>query len=65
VTSIRTYVVDLNGRRVTSTKVNSDGVALRGSQLVRLTIQRTLSDPNDVAQVESEMADWARAITLH
>jgi hypothetical protein len=45
VTSIRTYVVDLNGRRVTSTKVNSDGVALRGSQLVRLTIQRTLSDP--------------------
>jgi hypothetical protein len=63
VTSIRTYVVDLNGRRVTSTKVNSDGVALRGSQLIRLTIQRTLNDPNDVAQVEGEMAEWARAIT--
>lgn len=61
VTSIRTYVVDLNGTRVTSTKVNSDGVALRGSQLIRLTIQRTLTDPHDVTQVQNEITNWTRA----
>jgi hypothetical protein len=63
VTSVRTYVADLDGSRVTSTKVNSDAVALRGSELVRLTIQRTLSDPADVAEVQGEIADWARATT--
>jgi hypothetical protein len=63
VTSIRTYVADVNGRRVTSTKVNSDAVALRGSELVRLTIQRTLSAPADVAEIQGEIADWARATT--
>jgi hypothetical protein len=61
VTSIRTYVVDLGGERVAATKVTSDAVALRNAQLVRLTIQRTLSDPADVAQVQGEIADWARA----
>jgi hypothetical protein len=63
VTSIRTYVVDSNGGRVTLTKVNSDAVVLRGSQLIRLTIQRALTDPTDVAQVQGEIADWARATT--
>lgn len=61
VTSIRTYVVNSNGGQVTLTKVNSDAVALRSSQLIRLTIQRTLTDPADVAEVEGEIADWARA----
>lgn len=60
VTSIRTYVVDHNGSRITATKINSDAVVLRGSQLIRLTMQRPLSDSADVAQVEGEIADWAR-----
>jgi hypothetical protein len=61
VTSLRTYTVELNGERVMVTKVNSGAVALRGSQLIRLTIQRTLSDPTDVTQVQGEITDWARA----
>jgi hypothetical protein len=61
VTSIRTYVLNLDGRQATVTKVNSDALALRGSQLIRLTIQRELRDPADVAQVQSEIEEWARA----
>jgi hypothetical protein len=61
VTSIRTIVLELQGKQVALTKVNSDAVVLCGSRLVRLTIQRPLSDPHDVAQVQGEMADWARA----
>jgi hypothetical protein len=61
VTSIRTYVIELKGKQVTSTKVNSDAVVLRNSQLIRLTIQRVLSNPADVAQVQGEIADWAQA----
>jgi len=62
VTSIRTYVLESNGKHVRLTKVNSDAVVLRNSQLIRLTIQRTLSDPADVAQVQGEIGDWARAV---
>jgi hypothetical protein len=61
VTSIRTYFLKVNGEQVTSTRVNSDAVALRGSQLIRLTIQRTLRARADVAQVQDEVTDWARA----
>lgn len=63
VTSIRRYVFEIDGGRVGRTKVNSDVVARRGSELIRLTIQRTLTGPSDVSQVQGEIADWARAIT--
>jgi hypothetical protein len=63
VTTIRTYVVESDGRQITLTKVNADAVALQGSQLVRLTIQRVLRDPGDVAQVKGEIAGWAQATT--
>lgn len=62
VTSIRTYTFEANGEHITSTKINSDAVVLRHSHLIRLTIQRTLSDPADVAQVQGEIANWAQAI---
>lgn len=62
VTSIRTYVLELNGERGTLTKVNSDAVVLQNSQLIRLTIQRALSNPADVADVQGQIVDWARAI---
>jgi hypothetical protein len=62
VTSLRTYAVQVNGEPVALTRVNSDAVALQNSRLIRLTIQRTLSDPADVAQVQGEIDDWARAI---
>ena len=60
VTSIRTYSFQLSGDEIKLTKINSDAVVLRRSQLIRLTIQRTLSDPADVAQVQDEIAKWAR-----
>jgi hypothetical protein len=60
VTSIRTYVVELNGKQVKVVKINSDAVALSRSKLIRLTVQRTLGDPADVEQVQGAIADWAR-----
>lgn len=61
VTSIRSYVVDVNGRQIKSTRVNADAIALRGSQIIRLTIQRTMGDADDVAKARAEIADWAQA----
>lgn len=61
VVSIRSYVLDVGGEQVSLTKVNGDAVVLRGSGLVRLTIQRVLTEPSDVAQLQSEIAEWARA----
>jgi hypothetical protein len=62
VTSIRTYSFDVQGEHIGLTKINSSAVVLRGSRLIRLTIQRTLSDPADVAQVHLEISKWARAL---
>ncbi len=62
VTSIRSYAVNSNQLALTATRVNADALVLRGSRIVRLTIQRTLSDPADVAQVQSEIRTWAQAI---
>lgn len=61
VTSIRTYVSELNGEHFTSTKVESAAVVLSNSKLIRLTIVRPLRYPADVPQVQGEMDDWARA----
>ncbi len=62
VVSIRSYVVDVSGEHVSATRVNGDAVVLRGSDLVRLTMQHALTDPSDVAQLQGEIAEWARAI---
>ena len=62
VTSLRTYTVGADTGRTTFTQVNSDAVVLRHSRLIRLTIQRTLHDPADVAQVQTEITKWAQAI---
>jgi hypothetical protein len=61
VVSIRSYVLDASGEQVSLTKVNASADVLRGSGLVRLTIQRVLTDPSDVAQVQGEIAEWAQA----
>ena len=62
VTSIRTYVVEADGMSVKATKVNADAVVIRNSGLVRLTIQRTLTDPADVARAQADIDRWARSI---
>lgn len=62
VVSIRNYILDLNSEHVSAIRVNGDAVVLRGSELVRLTMQRALTDPSDVAQLQGEIAEWARAI---
>jgi len=62
VTSIRTYNLEANGERIKLTKINVDAVVLQRSHLIRLTIQRTLNVPADVMEIQSEMANWARAI---
>jgi hypothetical protein len=63
VISIRSYVLDASGDQVILTKVNGSADVLRGTRLVRLTVQRVLTDPSDVAQVQSEIAEWANAIS--
>lgn len=63
VVSIRSYVFDANGEQVSLTKVNASADVLRGSRLARLTIQRVLTDPPDVVQVQSEIAEWANAVS--
>ena len=62
VVSVRSYVLDLSGEHVSATRVNGDAVVLRGSELVRLTMQRALTDPSDVAQLQGDIAEWAQAI---
>jgi cyanophycinase len=62
VVSIRRYVLDVGGEQVNVTKVEASAVVLRGSALVRLTMQRVLTDASDVAQLQSEIAEWVRAI---
>lgn len=62
VVSVRSYALDVNGERVTQTKVNADAVVLRGASLIRLTIQRALHEPADVERLRSEVGLWARAI---
>ena len=62
VTSIRTYVVAANAARITATRVNADAVVLRDSRLLRLTIQRTLTGPADIARAEADIDRWAESI---
>jgi len=77
VVSIRSYVFDtnnliwlnaaklpfMNSGQVIVRKVNASADVLRGSRLVRLDMQRVLTDPSDVAQVQSEIAEWANAVS--
>jgi hypothetical protein len=60
VVQIRHYVIDVGGEQVSFMKVDGNAVVLRGSGLIRLTIQRMLTDPSDVAQLQGEIAEWAR-----
>jgi hypothetical protein len=62
VTSIRIYAFRSNGVNVETKKVNADAVVLRGSRLIRLTIQRTLSEPTDVTEVQAEIDKWAKMV---
>jgi hypothetical protein len=62
VVSIRSYILYLSREHVNATRVNGDAVVLRGSELVRLTMQRTLTDPSDVAMLQGDIAEWAREI---
>ncbi len=61
VISIRSYAFNENGRQLSTTKVNADAVVLRGHNLIRLTMQRPLTDVSDVAQLRAEISQWARA----
>jgi hypothetical protein len=63
VVSIRSYVLDTSGEQASLTKVNASADVLRGPKLVRLSVQRVLTDPSDVAQVQSEIAEWATAVS--
>ena len=63
VVSIRHYVFEASGEQVIQTKVSGSADVLRGSRLVRLTVQRMLTEPSDVAQVQSEIAEWANAVS--
>jgi hypothetical protein len=63
VTSLRTYVIDTGSGRKIFTRVNADAIAFRRSRIIRLTIQRKLLDPSDVAQVQRDIAAWAQAVT--
>jgi hypothetical protein len=44
VVSIRSYVLDASGEQVSLTKVNASADVLRGPKLVRLSVQRVLTD---------------------
>ena len=62
VTSIRSYVLQADSRQISMIKVNSDAIVLLGSRLIRLTVQRTFSNRADIAQVQSQIDNWARVI---
>jgi hypothetical protein len=61
VVSIRSYVFNASSGQTRTTKVNADAVVLRGSDLIRLTMQRVLSKPADVDQLRGEISQRARA----
>lgn len=61
VVSIRSYVVTVSGTPISTVKVNADAIVLRGQNLIRLTMQRTLAGAADVADLQAEVAEWARA----
>ena len=60
VVSIRSYTLDLHGEQLSAVRVNGDAIVLRGSKLIRLTMQRILRDPSDVGLLQREVAEWAR-----
>jgi hypothetical protein len=61
VVSIRSYELNASGGQIRTTKVNADAVVLHGKDLVRLTMQRVLTQASDVAELRAEIAEWARA----
>jgi hypothetical protein len=61
VVSIRSYVFNGSGEQISTTKVNADAVVLRGRELIRLTMQRMLTDVSDVPQLQAEISEWAHA----
>lgn len=63
VVSLRSYVFDAAGQRVSQTRIEATADVLQGSGLVRLTIMRALTDPTDVDQVQSKIAGWAAAVS--
>jgi hypothetical protein len=61
VVSIRSYAFNTGGGQISMTKVNADAIVLRARSLIRLTMQRMLTRASDVADLQAEVADWARA----
>jgi hypothetical protein len=78
VVAIRSYVLDstgtgywinaqnlpfVTGQSCIRRRVDASAFVLRESRLVRLIIRRVLTDPSDVDQVQSEIVEWANAVS--
>ena len=62
VVSIRSYVFNGGKGQERAERVNADAIVLRGRQMMRLTIQRRLTEVADVDDVQAEIAQWAKAM---
>jgi hypothetical protein len=62
VVSIRSYVFNGSKGQEGAERINADAIVLRGHRIIRLTIQRRLTAVGDVANVQADIAQWAKAM---
>jgi hypothetical protein len=61
VVSIRSYVFNTGKGQESAERVNADAIVLRGQRIIRLTMQRRLTEVADVDDIQAEIARWAKA----
>jgi hypothetical protein len=62
VISIRSYIFNTEKGQEYAERVNAAAIVLRGQQIIRLTMQRRLTEVADVDEVQTEIARWAKAM---
>lgn len=62
VTSLRTYLLNLNGRKIASEKIDASAMVLRSGQMIRLAMMRAPVTGDAVAQAQDAIEQWARAV---
>jgi hypothetical protein len=62
VVSIQSYVFNGSKGQESAERVNADAIVLRGRRIIRLTIQRKLTEVADVDDLQTDIARWAKAM---
>ncbi len=62
VVSIRSFVLNTSKGQVNAEMVNADAIVLRGQRIIRLSMQRRLTEVADVDDFQAKIAKWAKAM---